>query len=102
MKNSEDLRRALRAIDHKSLSCLQGLKRKLFLRQLYVSVTHVRIPLPLRPTTDITVDGKTAGFHYAGLYDTRYKRVALRTTQGRLFARIEIMPSRPKAPAKAG
>lgn len=50
MKNSEDLRRALRAIDHKSYPAYKDLKGSYSFGNYVLSIDHVQgIPLPLRP-----------------------------------------------------
>lgn len=85
MKNSEDLRRALRAIDHKSYPAYKDLKGSYSFGNYVLSIDHVQgDPFASPSRLSILVDGKTAGFP-VGLYDTRYKRVALQDYLNRLF-----------------
>lgn len=85
MKNSEDLRRALRAIDHKSYPAYKDLKGSYSFGNYVLSIDHVQgDPFASPSRLSILVDGKTAGFP-AGLYDTRYKKVALQDYLNRLL-----------------
>ena len=60
------------------------------------------IPFASPSRLSILVDGKTAGFP-AGLYDTRYKRVALQDYLNRLFYQeIEKYTFKAKGSGKSG
>lgn len=103
MKNSEDLRRALRAIDHKSYPAYKDLKGSYSFGNYVLSIDHVQgDPFASPSRLSILVDGKTAGFP-VGLYDTRYKRVALQDYLNRLFYQeIEKYTFKAKGSGKSG
>ena len=62
MKNAEDLRRALRAIDHKSYPAYKDLKGSYSFGNFVLSIDHVQgDPFASPSRLSILVDGKTAG-----------------------------------------
>ena len=103
MKNAEDLRRALRAIDHKSYPAYKDLKGSYSFGNFVLSIDHVQgDPFASPSRLSILVDGKTAGFP-GSLFDTRYKRVALQDYLNRLFYQeIEKYTFKAKGSGKSG
>ena len=103
MKNAEELRRALRAIDHKSYPAYKDLKGSYTFGTYTLSIDHVQgDPFASPSRLSILVAGKTAGFP-ASLFDTRYKRVALQDYLNRLFYQeIEKYTFKAKGSGKSG
>ena len=103
MKNAEELRRALRAIDHKSYPAYKDLKGSYTFGTYTLSIDHVQgDPFASPSRLSILVAGKTAGFP-ASLFGTRYKRVALQDYLNRLFYQeIEKYTFKAKGSGKSG
>ena len=103
MKNAEDLRRALRAIDHKSYPAYKSTRGDYQFPRYTLSIDHVQgDPFAAPSRVSVHISGKTAAFP-AFLYDTYEKRVALQDYLLRQFARaIAPYSFRAKGSGKSG
>ena len=86
MKTSQDLRAALRAIDHRSYPAYKSLKGSWAFGSYILSIEHVQgDPFAAPSQLSVAVDGKTAGFP-ADCWETPWRRTALEDYLLRRFA----------------
>ncbi len=86
MKTSQDLRAALRAIDHRSYPAYKSLKGSWAFGSYILSIEHVQgDPFAAPSQLSVAVDGKTAGFP-ADCWEDPWRRTALEDYLLRRFA----------------
>lgn len=86
MKTSQDLRAALRAIDHRSYPAYKSLKGSWAFGSYILNIEHVQgDPFAAPSQLSVAVDGKTAGFP-ADCWETLWRRTALEDYLLRRFA----------------
>ncbi len=86
MKTSQDLRAALRAIDHRSYPAYKSLKGSWAFGSYILNIEHVQgDPFAAPSQLSVAVDGKTAGFP-ADCWEARWSRTALEDYLLRRFA----------------
>lgn len=87
MKTAEELRSALRAIDHRSYPAYKSLVGSWFLGTYTLSIERVQgDPFAAPSQLSVTVDGRTAGFP-AAFWEARWNRTALEDYLLRRFGR---------------
>lgn len=86
MKTSQDLRAALRAIDHRSYPAYKSLKGSWAFGSYILNIEHVQgDPFAAPSQLSVAVDGKTAGFP-ADCWEAPWRRTALEDYLLRRFA----------------
>ena len=103
MKSSEDLRRQLRAIDHKSYPAYKDLRGSYNFGNYTLGIDHVQgDPFASPSRLSIQVDGAKAGFPPA-YYRQKHCRIALQDYLNRLFYQeIEKYTFKAKGSGKSG
>ena len=85
MKNSDDLRRMLRAVDHKSYPAYKDLKGSYSFGSFLLNIDHVQgDPFASPSRLSVQVDGARAAFPPA-YYKEKHCRIALQDHLNRLF-----------------
>ena len=103
MKTSQDLKKMLQSIDHKSYPAYKSVQGSYRFQQYVLCVDHVQgDPFASPSRVSLQVSGETAGFP-ASLFDTPAKRIALQDHILRLFGReIEHYNFKAKGSGKSG
>ena len=103
MKNSEDLRRMLRAVDHKSYPAYKDLKGAYSFGSFLLGIDHVQgDPFASPSRLSIQIDGAKAAFPPA-YYKEKHCRIALQDYLNRLFYQeIEKYTFKAKGSGKSG
>ena len=87
MKTAEELRSALRAIDHRSYPAYKSLAGSWFFGTYMLNIEHVQgDPFAAPSQLSVTVDNRTAGFP-VNCWETPWNRTALEDYLLRRFAR---------------
>lgn len=87
MKTAEELRSALRAVDHRSYPAYKSLAGSWFFETYTLNIEHVQgDPFAAPSQISVTLDRKTAGFP-AGCWEAPWNRTALEDYLLRRFAR---------------
>ena len=87
MKTAEELRSALRAIDHRSYPAYKSLAGSWFFGTYMLNIEHVQgDPFAAPSQLSVTVDNRTAGF-LVNCWETPWNRTALEDYLLRRFAR---------------
>lgn len=103
MKNSEDLRRMLRAVDHKSYPAYKDLRGAYSFGSFVLGIDHVQgDPFASPSRLSIQIDGAKAAFPPA-YYKEKHCRIALQDYLNRLFYQeIEKYTFKAKGSGKSG
>lgn len=103
MKSSEDLRRMLRAVDHKSYPAYKDLRGAYFFGNFVLGIDHVQgDPFASPSRLSIQIDGAKAAFPPA-YYKEKHCRIALQDYLNRLFYQeIEKYTFKAKGSGKSG
>lgn len=103
MKSSEDLRRMLRAVDHKSYPAYKDLRGAYFFGNFVLGIDHVQgDPFASPSRLSIQIDGAKAAFPPA-YYKEKHCRIALQDYLNRLFFQeIEKYTFKAKGSGKSG
>ena len=103
MKNSEDLRRMLRAVDHKSYPAYKDLKGAYSFGSFLLGIDHVQgDPFASPSRLSVQIDGAKAAFPPA-YYKEKHCRIALQDYLNRLFYQeIEKYTFKAKGSGKSG
>ena len=103
MKNSEDLRRMLRAVDHKSYPAYKDLKGTYSFGSFLLGIDHVQgDPFASPSRLSVQIDGAKAAFPPA-YYKEKHCRIALQDYLNRLFYQeIEKYTFKAKGSGKSG
>ena len=103
MKSSEDLRRMLRAVDHKSYPAYKDLRGAYFFGNFVLGIDHVQgDPFASPSRLSIQIDGAKAAFPPA-YYKEKHCRIALQDYLNRLFYQeIEKYTFKSKGSGKSG
>lgn len=103
MKNSEDLRRMLRAVDHKSYPAYKDLRGAYSFGNFVLGIDHVQgDPFASPSRLSIQIDGAKAAFPPA-YYKEKHCRIALQDYLNRLFYQeIEKYTFKAKGSGKSG
>ena len=103
MKNSEDLRRMLRAVDHKSYPAYKDLRGAYSFGNFVLGIDHVQgDPFASPSRLSVQIDGAKAAFPPA-YYKEKHCRIALQDYLNRLFYQeIEKYTFKAKGSGKSG
>ena len=103
MKSSEDLRRMLRAVDHKSYPAYKDLRGAYFFGNFVLGIDHVQgDPFASPSRLSVQIDGAKAAFPPA-YYKEKHCRIALQDYLNRLFYQeIEKYTFKAKGSGKSG
>ena len=103
MKNSEDLRRMLRAVDHKSYPAYKDLRGTYSFGSFTLGIDHVQgDPFASPSKVSVRAAGRTAGFPKE-LYQEDYQRIALQDELTRQYGRqAEQFAFKAKGSGKSG
>ena len=103
MKNSDDLRRMLRAVDHKSYPAYKDLKGSYSFGSFLLNIDHVQgDPFASPSRLSVQVDGARAAFPPA-YYKEKHCRIALQDLLNRLFFQeVEKYTFKAKGSGKSG